>query len=308
MPTIKPAHYRGRFAPSPSGPLHFGSLIAAVGSFLEARRRQGQWLLRIDDLDTPRVVAGASDRILRCLEAFGLHWDAEIVFQDDRRDAYQQAIERLRTLDASYPCGCTRKHLLTQTDGSRVYPGHCRDGIAEGRSARSERVRCRDVHIRFHDRIQSDFGQDLEAFSGDFLILRAGGLHAYHLAVVVDDAAQGITEVVRGADLLSSTPSQIHLQQLLDLPTPQYCHLPVAVDPRGFKLSKQTGAPALDLERPQAALVDALTLLGQQPPKELRLATLDELWQWALIHWDMDQVPAQTPYRMNSPNEVSTHD
>jgi glutamyl-Q tRNA(Asp) synthetase len=287
MSDLKPAQYRGRFAPSPSGPLHFGSLIAAVGSFLEARHRQGQCLLRVDDLDTPRVVAGAGDRILRSLEAFGFHWDAKLVFQNDRRDTYQQALGRLRALDASYPCGCTRKHLLTQANGSRVYPGHCRDGIAEGRSARSERVRCRDVHIHFHDRIQGDFGQDLEAFSGDFLVLRAGGLHAYHLAVVVDDAAQGITEVVRGADLLSSTPSQIHLQRLLGLPTPGYCHLPVALGADGDKLSKQTGAPALDPQRPLPALFAALQHLGQHPPPELLRASHERLWEWAFENWCM---------------------
>lgn len=279
--------YRGRFAPSPSGPLHFGSLVAALGSYLEARRQQGHWLLRIDDLDTPRVVHGATDAILNTLEAYGFEWHGDVVYQHQRREAYQAALQQLRTLGASYPCGCTRRDLLTDAHGNRIYPGLCRDGIAAGRQARSERVRCEGVEISFEDRIQGHTRQRLEQFSGDFLVLRAGGLHAYHLAVVVDDAAAGITEVVRGADLLPSTPSQIHLQRLLGLPTPGYCHLPVALGADGDKLSKQTGAPALDPARPLPALFAALQHLGQRPPQELLHASPERLWQWAFENWHM---------------------
>lgn len=292
MPTTTaPTRYHGRFAPSPTGPLHFGSLVAAVGSFLEARHQQGLWLLRIDDLDTPRVVKGAADQILRCLEAYGLYWDETAVFQSERRAEYRQAMEQLRSLGASYPCGCTRNDLETLEDGSRRYPGHCRQGLGEGRQARSERVATAGVEIRLRDRIQGDYRQHLDQCSGDFLVVRAGGLHGYHLATVVDDAAQGISEVVRGADLLSSTPSQIHLQRLLGLPTPSYCHLPVAVDDNGAKLSKQQGAPPLDPRQPQQPLVDALTLLGQRPAVGLQNEPLTTIWDWALAHWDLNRVP-----------------
>jgi len=279
--------YRGRFAPSPSGPLHFGSLVAALGSYLEAQRQRGEWLLRIDDLDTPRVVRGATDAILGTLEAYGFEWHGAVVYQDQRREAYQAALLQLRELGASYPCGCTRRDLLTDADGNRIYPGLCRNGIAAGRQARSERVRCEGVEISFEDRIQGRVTQRLEQFSGDFLVLRAGGLHAYHLAVVVDDAAAGITEVVRGADLLPSTPSQIHLQRLLGLPTPGYSHLPVALGADGDKLSKQTGAAALDPQRPLPALFAALQHLGQQPPPELLQASPERLWEWAFENWRM---------------------
>ena len=275
--------------------MHFGSLVAAVGSFLQARSRGGEWLLRIDDLDTPRVVAGAADQILRALDAFGLQWDGELVWQNDRRDHYEQAMERLRGSGAAYPCACTRRDLKTRADGSRFYPGHCRDGIADGREPRSERVRCEGVTIRFEDCIQGPVMEDLGEGGGDFLVRRAGGLHAYHLAVVVDDAADGITEVVRGADLLPSTPGQIHLQRLLGLPTPRYCHLPVALGSRGDKLSKQTHALALDLEHPLPTLMRALRFLGQDPPDELGDTTLAMVWDWAIDHWRMQRVPTVVP-------------
>ena len=279
--------YIGRFAPSPSGPLHFGSLVAALGSYLQARQQSGLWQLRIDDLDTPRVVAGAADTILSQLDAYGFEWDGAVIYQNGRRKAYQAALQQLRDQGAVYPCGCTRRDLVSDAAGNRLYPGHCRNGIAEGRSARSERVRCQDIEIHFDDCVQGPVSQRLEQFSGDFPVLRADGLHAYHLAVVVDDAAQGITQVVRGADLLPSTPSQIHLQHLLGLPTPGYCHLPVAYGTDGDKLSKQTGAPPLDPNQPRPALIKALQHLGQHPPAELEHAPLADLWQWAFEHWKM---------------------
>ena len=281
------ARYIGRFAPSPTGPLHFGSLVAALGSYLEARRQSGQWWLRIDDLDTPRVVRGASDAILTVLDAYGFAWDGTVSYQNDHRDAYQAALQQLRQQDAVYPCGCTRRELITDATGKRIYPGHCRNGIATGRTARSERLRCEGITIQFNDGIQGHVSQQLEQFSGDFLVLRAGGLHAYHLAVVVDDAAQGVTQVVRGADLLPSTPSQIHLQQLLGLPTPGYCHLPVACGADGDKLSKQTGAAPLDPDHPLPSLFAALQHLHQQPPAALQHSSVDRLWEWAFENWHM---------------------
>lgn len=287
MTGSNPPRYIGRFAPSPTGPLHFGSLVAALGSYLQARQQAGLWFVRIDDLDTPRVVPGAADTILAQLDAFGFEWDGAVVYQHNRRDAYQAALQQLRAQDAVYPCACTRRDLISDASGNRIYPGHCRNGIAAGRSARSERVRCKDIAIQFEDCIQGTVSQRLEQFSGDFPVLRADGLHAYHLAVVVDDAAQGVTQVVRGADLLPSTPSQIHLQQLLNLPTPGYCHLPVAYDANGDKLSKQTGAPALDPGQPLPALIQALRHLGLQTPAALEHASTSTLWQWAFEHWQM---------------------
>ena len=292
VPDPPPRPYRGRFAPSPRGPLHFGSLVAAVGSFAQARSRGGEWLLRIDDLDTPRVVPGAVDAILRALDAFGLHWDGKPVFQNQQRERYRQAMDRLRHNGAVYPCACCRRDLLTRADGSRYYPGHCRNGIADDRQPRSERVRCEGVTIAFDDPIQGHVEQQLEQAAGDFIVVRAGGLHAYHLAVVVDDAVAGITEVVRGADLLSSTPAQIHLQRLLGLPTPAYRHLPLAHHADGDKLSKQTGATALDPTSPVPALWQALTFLGQAPPAGLQRAALSTLWQWTLEHWQPARIPA----------------
>ncbi len=288
--------YCGRFAPSPTGPLHFGSLIAAVGSYLEARTRHGLWLLRIEDLDTPRTVRGAADDIIRCLTAFGLHWDGAVMHQSTRAAAYRDALERLEARGALYPCCCTRREIadsaLHGMDGP-VYPGTCRGGVRAGRTARATRVHTAGAHIVFEDAVQGVITQDVEQAVGDFIVTRADGLIAYQLAVVVDDAAQGITDVVRGADLMDSTPRQIWLQRLLDLPTPRYVHLPVAVNARGEKLSKQTRARALDPRHPVPLLVDALCFLGQAPPTALRTASLHDLWEWALGHWQRQRIPGQ---------------
>lgn len=286
--------YRGRFAPSPTGPLHFGSLIAAVGSYLEARTQGGEWLLRIEDLDTPRTVRGAANSIQRCLAAFGMTWDGAVLFQSTRAHAYHAALEQLSAQDALYPCNCTRREIADSAvpgiDGP-VYPGTCRSGLRAGRSARAMRVRTRGAHIDFEDAVQGVMSQDVEREVGDFVVARADGLIAYQLAVVVDDAAQGITDVVRGADLLDSTPRQIWLQRLLNLPTPRYVHLPVAVNARGEKLSKQTRARALDAQHAVPALHDALRFLGQDPPPPLRQAPLSDLWDWAMAHWQRQHIP-----------------
>lgn len=298
MPSARP--YCGRFAPSPTGPLHFGSLVAAVGSCLDARRNGGRWLLRIEDVDRPRCQPGAADEILRLLEAYGFEWDGEVMHQSQRDESYRTALERLLAAGRVFPCACTRSELadsqLSQparlaSDGALVYPGTCRAGLPQGRAARAWRLRVDAARITFEDAVQGPIEQDLARDVGDFVLLRADGLFAYQLAVVVDDAEQDITHVVRGADLLDSTPRQILLQQLLGLPTPGYAHLPVAINGAGEKLSKQTRATPLNRGQARPALLAALRFLGQQPPAELRDASLAELWQWGIAHWSLENVP-----------------
>ncbi len=289
--------YRGRFAPSPTGPLHFGSLVAAVGSYLDAKHHNGTWLIRIEDLDTPRCVPGAADHILRTLEAFGLVSDEPVLYQCLRAEAYEEALQRLKNSGIAYPCCCTRKEIadsaLHGIEGL-VYPGTCRDGIPAGREGRAWRVRTdlptKNSLVEFDDALQGRITQQLETEIGDFVVKRADGLFAYQLAVVVDDAAQGITHVVRGADLLASTARQIYLQKLLGLPTPHYMHLPVAVNAAGEKLSKQILASAVDSRRPVAALLQALRFLRQQPPAALAQESLDNVWEWAIRHWQPERL------------------
>jgi len=280
--------YRGRFAPSPTGPLHFGSLTAAVGSYLEARFHNGEWLLRMEDLDTPRTVAGAADDILRTLEACGLYWDETIVYQSRRTTAYEDALCELQRIGAVYPCACTRREIadsaLHGIDGP-VYPGTCRNGLPEDREGRTWRVRTNNEAIEFDDALQGHQLQHLESEIGDFVVKRADGLFAYQLAVVVDDAFQNITHVVRGADLLASTPRQIYLQHLLGLTSPHYMHLPVAINAAGEKLSKQTLAAPVDRNKPSATLWHALTFLQQSPPPELQWEKPEIVLEWALQNW-----------------------
>jgi len=291
--------YRGRFAPSPTGPLHFGSLVAALGSCLEARSRGGQWLVRMEDLDPPRKQSGAAELILRTLEAFAFEWDGAVMRQGERSKAYARAIAQLDARGALYACACTRKEIADSglvvlvTDGERVYPGTCRDGIPPGRIARTTRVRVRDEIIAFEDAIQGSIRQDLRREVGDFVVMRADGLFAYQLAVVVDDAELGITDIVRGADLLASTGRQICLQRLLDVPTPRYAHLPAAVNAQDEKLSKQTRARPLDAQSAAPMLVAALAFLGQRPPADLTQAPPREVWCWARENWALDKVPRE---------------
>ncbi|MBM3357759.1 MAG: tRNA glutamyl-Q(34) synthetase GluQRS [Betaproteobacteria bacterium] len=286
--------YRGRFAPSPTGPLHFGSLVAAVGSFLAARTRAGVWLVRIEDLDAPRALPGAADEILRTLAACGMHWDGPVLYQSTRTDAYRGALERLRGQGAVYTCACSRREIADSAVAGvegRVYPGTCRERPAAREGARALRVLTRGAAIAFDDAVQGRIAQDVEKEIGDFVVYRADRVYAYQLAVVVDDAEQDISDVVRGADLLASTPRQIHLQQLLGLPQPRYAHLPVAVNERGEKLSKQTLAPPVDGNDPASALVAALDFLGQRPPAELARAGAVDVWQWAVANWRIERVP-----------------
>lgn len=317
-------HYRGRFAPSPTGPLHFGSLVAAVGSYLDAKHHHGTWLVRMEDLDTPRCIAGAAADILRTLEAFGLHWDEEIVYQSQRTAAYEEALHKLQASGAVYPCCCTRREIadsaLHGIEGP-VYPGTCRNGIPAGRAARAWRVRTNltpsslmgevwregdspprplspcpspargeGVTVAFDDALQGRISQRLESEIGDFVVKRADGLFAYQLAVVVDDAFQHITHIVRGADLLHSTARQIYLQRLLGLPTPHYLHLPIAVNAQGEKLSKQTLAPAISTDDAVVTLIAALKFLHQQPPAELRQESIEEILGWAIENWQPERL------------------
>jgi len=283
----------GRFAPSPTGALHFGSLVAAVGSLLDARARGGRWLLRIEDVDTPRAVPGAADRIIATLAGLGFEWDGEIVWQSQRSEAYRAALDSLIASGFAYPCACTRRELADAPlarDGSRRYPGTCRTGLAAGRGARAWRVRAEGL-IRFDDLVQGPQSIDLAADAGDYVVLRADGLFAYQLAVVVDDLAAGVTHIVRGADLLDSTARQIHLQGLLGAPTPTYAHLPLATNAAGEKLSKRTLARAIEDTPAPLALLAALRFLGQAPPAGLELAPLARVWAWAHAHWSIEAVP-----------------
>lgn len=293
-----PAHYRGRFAPSPTGPLHFGSLLAAVASYLDARAQNGEWLLRIEDVDAPRNVSGADNDILRTLAAFGFEWDAPPLWQSRRRDAYAAALAQLQEQGRAYGCACSRQEIADATrrpaiDGGLAYPGTCRNGLLPGARARAWRLRVDNRAIDFDDRLQGHLVQHLEDDIGDFVLWRADGQFAYQLAVVVDDAAQGITDIVRGADLIDSTPRQIWLQRCLGYVTPRYAHLPVATNAAGEKLSKQTLAPALEIGRAAAQLWQALAFLGQSPPPELARASLEEVWQWARHHWQFAGIPRQ---------------
>ena len=286
--------YRGRFAPSPTGPLHFGSLIAAVGSYLDARANRGAWLVRIEDLDRPREAEGAADTILRTLEAYGFEWDEAVVRQSLRGPAYAAALERLQRDGRVFPCACTRQEIADSSLGGArepVYPGTCRNGLPAGRPARAIRARVDEEPIEFDDRVQGRIEQSLAREVGDFIVRRADGLYAYQLAVVVDDFEQGVTDVVRGADLLASTPRQILLQRRLSYPTPRYAHLPVAVNRNGEKLSKQTLAAPLSAAEAPRQLWKALRFLGQSPTKELDRASLSQVWAWARAHWYTGDVP-----------------
>lgn len=288
--------YRGRFAPSPTGPLHFGSLIAAVASFLDARAHGGEWLVRMEDVDTPRNVPGAADDILRTLAEFGFEWDGPVVHQSQRLGAYEEVLEGLKSVGLVYPCACSRKDIAALTtrqavDGGLVYPGRCRSGLLLGETARAWRLRVDDREMAFDDRLQGRQVQHLADDVGDFVLRRADGLFAYQLAVVVDDHFQEITDVVRGADLLASTPRQIWLQRCLGYATPRYAHLPVATNPAGEKWSKQTLAPALPAAQAASEIVRALAFLGQPVMPELAGASVREVWAWALANWSFAAIP-----------------
>ena len=295
-PSSATKRYRGRFAPSPTGPLHFGSLVTALGSYLQARSQQGEWLVRMEDIDPPREQPGAADRILLALEAYHLHWDGSVLYQSSRHEAYEAALAQLAEDHHTFPCGCSRKAIAnrlaaTTIDSGFIYPGTCRNGLPPGTVPRATRVRVPNYRDSFIDTLQGRVETDLENDIGDFVVQRADGLYAYHLAVVVDDAEQGITDIVRGTDLLSSTPPQRYLQDCLSFPHPQYSHLPIAVNSQGQKLSKQTFATAIDTQNPEPTLTKALTFLGHPPAAELEGADPGLLMTWAIEHWDITKVP-----------------
>ena len=283
-------NYIGRFAPSPSGPLHAGSLVAALASYLDARAHRGTWLLRIEDIDEMRTVPGAVAAIMQTLAAFGMQHDGAVLMQSQRKDLYQAACDRLTA--HVYPCGCTRKEIADSrlgiaADGAAIYPGTCRHGIAAGKTARTLRLRVPDAGqadeaITFDDRWLGPLTQHLATEVGDFVLKRADGYWAYQLAVVVDDADQGVTHIVRGTDLLESTGRQIYLQRLLGLPTPSYMHVPVVLNESGEKLSKQTGAQALDLAHPLDELLRAARFLGLPIADAQSLA---DFWRLAIAAW-----------------------
>jgi glutamyl-Q tRNA(Asp) synthetase len=287
--------YCGRFAPTPSGPLHFGSMIAAIGSYCDARANNGSWHVRIDDIDKPRVAAGATGDILRTLIAFGLEWDGKPVYQSHNADSYHAALHLLRSRTRVFACACSRKEINEAADSGMpgsLYPGTCRDGLRGARRARSLRLQVDDdTKTEFIDLLQGSVAQRLATEVGDFVVYRSDGIFSYHLACAVDDAQQGVTHVVRGADLIESTPRQIHLQRLLGLPTPLYLHLPVATNGQGRKISKQNGAAAVDDSRPGEVIRSVLSLLGQNPPSDLSQAPARAAIEWAVHHWRRDNLP-----------------
>ncbi|HCP56344.1 MAG: tRNA glutamyl-Q(34) synthetase GluQRS [Pseudomonadaceae bacterium] len=278
--------YVGRFAPTPSGNLHFGSLVAALASYLDARSAGGRWLLRMEDIDPPREVPGAQDAILHTLESYGFEWDGQLVRQSDRHAHYAACVEQLFSQGLAYACTCSRKQLEGYNG---IYPGFCRNA-GHTRIDAAIRLRVPQLTYAFTDRVQGEFSQHLGNEVGDFVIQRRDALYAYQLAVVLDDAWQGITDIVRGADLLDSTPRQLYLQELLGFSQPRYLHVPLIVQPDGNKLGKSYRSPPLQAEQASAFLAKALRTLGQEMPRELNNAPPKELLNWATAHWDADKI------------------
>jgi glutamyl-Q tRNA(Asp) synthetase len=277
--------------------LHFGSLVAAVASYLQARAHDGRWLLRIEDIDPPREQPGATGLILAALEAYGFQWDGDAIYQSASRDAHEAAISTLLECGLAYPCGCSRKNLADVPRGplGAIYPGTCRDGCDAVETA--IRIRTTDEPVSFEDGLQGPQSRRLESESGDFVIRRRDGLIAYQLAVVVDDELEGVTEIVRGIDIMDSTPRQIWLQRLLRYHTPAYVHVPVVTHPNGDKLSKLTGAPPIPVDAVRPTLIAALEALFQAPPSELASSSLADIWLWALTNWKIEALQGLTAVR-----------
>jgi len=285
----------GRFAPSPTGPLHFGSLVAAVGSYCLARRDEGRWLLRMEDLDQPRVVPGAAEEILRTLEALGFRWDGTVLWQSRRLERYEAALGELVVRGLVYDCGCSRKEILASAphpgEEGPVYPGTCRQGLPPGRLPRAQRLKSGTGTICFSDGVFGAQEQHLGTAVGDFVLRRADGIFAYQLAVVVDDADSGVNQVVRGADLLASTPRQIYLYGCLGLPVPHYLHLPLAIDREGRKISKRDAPHSFEPARGGLWLASALRFLGQELPAELSAAPAPEVLKWGVENFNPALIP-----------------
>lgn len=281
--------YTGRFAPTPSGYLHFGSLVAALASYLDARSAGGVWRVRMEDLDPPREVPGAQAAILHTLEAYGFEWDGPVLRQSDRHEAYAAVVSRLLSQGLAYACHCSRKQL----EGFDIYPGTCRNaGLAHQNSA--IRLRVPELEYHFRDRVQGEFRQHLAREVGDFIIQRRDGLYAYQLAVVLDDAFQGMTDIVRGADLLDNTPRQLYLQELLGLPQPRYLHVPLLIQPDGHKLGKRYRSPPLPADQAASLLCRGLRALGQTPEPSLEKATPRQVLDWGIANWDSGRIPRRS--------------
>lgn len=287
-----PRPYRGRFAPSPTGDLHIGSLVAAVASYLDARSNEGAWLVRIEDIDPPREVPGSAQGMIEELERFGMKSDADVLYQSSRIAEHEKVVEQLIDDDAAYWCGCSRSDM----PDSGIYPGTCRRGLPQGRKPRSVRVKVDSTIISFDDQVQGRIEARLDESVGDFVIRRADGLPAYQLAVVVDDAFQNVSHIVRGADLLDSTSRQVFLQQRLGLNTPAYAHVPVVLGEHDEKLSKRLQSDPLTRQNPAGALGAALRHLGHRPPAT---PGINDLWDWALANWDLARVPRTRESRGN---------
>jgi len=284
--------YIGRFAPSPTGPLHFGSLVAAVASYCDAKAKQGQWLLRIENVDTTREVKGAAQGMIECLEAYGFEWDGDILFQNQRSAIYQDYLDKLIDLGLAYPCQCTRKAIADMNPDigleGYLYPGTCRHNKPAHGDSHAWRMPVGDQTVAFHDRTVGLMTHNMARDIGDFILKRADGIYSYHLAVAADDALQGVTHIVRGEDLLHSTSRQLLIQQALDLPTPRYKHIPVVKNDDGEKLSKQTLATAIDPSDAVTNLYQAFDFLHLNPAPALLKASLPEVWQWGIHHWPTD--------------------
>ena len=289
--------YIGRFAPSPSGPLHFGSLVAAVGSYLQAKSQQGVWQVRIEDIDPPREVQGASEDILATLQAYGLKWDGEVIYQHQQSAVYEEILSQLMSQQLCYACSCTRK-MIKQQGG--YYLGRCRQANIEqqGNALRINLQSITDKTTQFEDKLQGLITLDPTQIDDDFIIKRKDGLYAYNLAVVVDDIQQGITEVVRGADLIETTGKQMSLYRLLKAPVPDYVHLPLAVTQPGLKLSKQNHAKAVDKNQPMPTLKQVLAFLGHPVPEAIRYKNCTEILHWATQHWSLNAVPKQLEIKL----------
>lgn len=285
--------YIGRFAPSPTGPLHMGSLLAALASFLDARSQQGKWLIRIEDLDPPREQAGATDSILRSLEAHGLLHDGDICFQSQRHERYLEVLEQLLKLDAIFPCQCSRQKLAVNKG---IHNGRCHSGKVELPSPGwAWRAAIQAINLQFEDGLKGSQEQALAEEVGDFVLLRKDGLFAYQLAVVVDDIDFNISHIVRGEDLLDSTARQIYLYKLLNRDSIKYFHLPLIMNSQGQKLSKQNHAPAIQSKQASENIYYCLQLLGQKPKAELKGAPCEELLQWGIDHWNLGNIPDSLP-------------
>jgi len=288
----------GRFAPSPTGPLHFGSLVAAVGSYCLARQAGGRWLVRMEDLDRPRVVPGAAEDILRALEICGFEWDGDILWQSRRDERYREVLTVLRERGLVFDCGCSRRDILASAphpgEEGPIYPGTCRGGLAPGRKPRAERMRVPDELVGFCDGIFGPTEQHLRTAVGDFVLRRADGLYAYQLAVVVDDRDSGVNQVVRGADLVSSTPRQVYLHQCLGWQVPEYMHLPLVLAGDGEKLSKRHGAMPIEGDAAGRWLLAALEFMGQKTPATLEKAPPAEILRWGVDFFDATAIPRQS--------------